>query len=141
MFFFDTEDFTCDESNDTIRDTAQILTEEGVCAEYNVVGYLARELVRNRRFDVIDALKPHAIGSQTLGHSVHPTICEMTDVVDARVAYANAMRAESECLGMLKAAFGLQHIDYAVPPGNSWSYISLYVFSDLPEASKIYWKG
>ena len=72
MFFFDTEDFTCDESNDTIRDTAQILTEEGVCAEYNVVGYLARELVRNRRFDVIDALKPHAIGSQTLGHSVHP---------------------------------------------------------------------
>ena len=42
MFFFDTEDFTCDESNDAIRDTAKILTEEGVKGEYNIVGYLAR---------------------------------------------------------------------------------------------------
>ena len=131
MFFFDTEDFTCDESNDTIRDTAKILTEEGVKGEYNIVGYLARELVRLNRRDVIDALKPHAIGTQTLKHSVHPTVCERSDMANARVAYANVLADEAEGVGMLKAAFGLQHVDYAVPPGNSWSYASLYAFADL----------
>ena len=131
MFFFDTEDFTCDESNDAIRDTAKILTEEGVKGEYNLVGYLARELVRLNRRDVIDALKPHAIGTQTLKHSVHPTVCERSDMANARVAYANVLADEAEGVGMLKAAFDLQHIDYAVPPGNSWSYASLYAFADL----------
>ena len=131
MFFFDTEDFTCDESSDVIRETAKILTEEGVVGEYNIVGFLARELVRYNRRDVIDALKPHAIGTQTLGHSFHPTVCEMTDMADARIAYRNVLRAEAEGVGMLKAAFNLQHVDYAVPPGNSWSYMSLYAFADL----------
>jgi len=131
MFFLDTEDFTCNESSDAIRETANILTSEGVRGEYNIVGYLARELVRNGRRDVIDALKPHAIGTQTLGHSVHPTICEMTDMEDYATAYRNALSAEAEGVGMLKAAFNLQHVDYAVPPGNSWSYASLYAFADL----------
>ena len=131
MFFFDTEDFTCDESNDAIRDTAKILTEEGVKGEYNIVGYLARELVRLNRRDVIDALKPHAIGTQTLKHSVHPTVCEQSDMEDFETAYRNVLADESEGVGMLKAAFDLQHVDYAVPPGNSWSYASLYAFADL----------
>ena len=131
MFFFDTEDFTCDESNDAIRDTAKILTEEGVKGEYNIVGYLARELVRLNRRDVIDALRPHAIGTQTLKHSVHPTVCERSDMANARIACANVLADEAEGVGMLKAAFGLRHIDYAVPPGNSWSYASLYAFADL----------
>ena len=30
MFLFDTEDYTCDRSNDAIRDIANLLTEEGV---------------------------------------------------------------------------------------------------------------
>ena len=33
MFFFDTEDFTCDESNNAILETAKILTDEGVVGE------------------------------------------------------------------------------------------------------------
>ena len=131
MFFFDTEDFTCDESSDAIRETAKILTEEGIRGEYNVVGYLARELVRLNRRDVIEALKPHAIGTQTLKHSVHPTVCERSDMADYETAYRNVLADESEGVGMLKAAFGLQHVDYAVPPGNSWSYASLYAFADL----------
>ena len=131
MSFFDTEDFTCDESSDAIRETAKILTEEGVRGEYNIVGYLARELVRLNRRDVIEALKPHAIGTQTLKHSVHPTVCERSDMADYETAYRNVLADESEGVGMLKAAFGLQHVDYAVPPGNSWSYASLYAFADL----------
>ena len=30
MFFFDTEDYTCDRSNDAIRDLANLLTSEGM---------------------------------------------------------------------------------------------------------------
>ena len=131
MFFFDTEDFTCNESSDAIRETAKILTEEGVRGEYNIVGYLARELVRLDRRDVIDALRPHAIGTQTLRHSVHPTVCERSDMADCETACRNVLADEAEGVGMLKAAFGLQHVDYAVPPGNSWSYASLYAFADL----------
>ena len=131
MFFFDTEDFTCDRSNEPIRETARILTEEGVRGEYNIVGYLARELVASNRRDVIEALRPHAIGTQSLRHSVHPTVCERSDMDDWRVAYANVLADEAEGVGMIKAAFGLQHVDYAVPPGNSWSYASLYAFADL----------
>ena len=131
MFFFDTEDFTCDESSDAIRETAKILAEEGVRGEYNIVGYLARELVRLGRRDVIDALKPHAIGTQTLKHSEHPTVCELSDMQDYETAYRNVLATEAEGVGMLKAAFGLRHVDYAVPPGNSWSYASLYAFADL----------
>jgi len=131
MFFFDTEDFTCQEANDALRDIGRIFTEEGIVGEFNVAGYLAREIVRNGRQDVIDAMKPHAIGSQTVTHSVHPTVCELTDMPDWNVAYNNALRTESEGVGMLKAAFGLDHVDYAVPPGNSWSYASLYAFADM----------
>ena len=131
MLFFDTEDFTCNESNDPIRETAKILTEEGVRGQYNIVGYLARELVRLGRTDVIEALKPHCLGTQTLKHSVHPTICEQSDMVDYGTAYRNVLADEAEGVGMLKAAFGLQAIDYAVPPGDSWSYVGFYVFADL----------
>lgn len=131
FFFFDTEDFTCDESNDAIRDTARILTEEGIVGEYNIVGYLAREIEKNRRTDVIEALKPHAIGTQSLGHSYHPTICELSDMPDWKTAYGNVARTESEGIEMLKSAFGIAGVDYAVPPGNSWSYASLYAFADM----------
>ncbi len=40
LFFFDTEDFTCDESNDTIRDIANILHEEGARGQFAMVGQL-----------------------------------------------------------------------------------------------------
>ena len=139
MFFFDTEDFTCDESNDAILETAKILSEEGVVGEYAVVGYLAREIVRNRRQDVIDALSKHHIGSQSLGHSVHPTIVELSDRRDFTKAYKDVAAAESEGFGMLKAAFGLQNIDYAVPPGNSFSYVAMYAYADL--GAKFYAAG
>ena len=47
----------------------------------------ARKIVENRRFDVIDALKPHLIGSQTLYHTYHPNVAEMTDLADYGEAY------------------------------------------------------
>ena len=128
---FDTEDYTCDYANDAIRDLANILTEEGVTGQFFVVGYLAQRLQHFGRKDVIDALKPHVIGSQTLYHSRHPALCEYTDVPDASQAYRAALREEAECVGMLKAVFDLNHVDSLAPPGNSVSYAGMEAYADL----------
>ena len=66
MVFFDAEDFTSDRANDTIRDLANLCTEEGVRAQFAIVGYLAHEIMRHGRKDVVSALKPHVIGTQSL---------------------------------------------------------------------------
>ena len=79
MFLFDTEDYTCDRSNDAIRDIANMLSSEGVRGNFNVVGYLATRLLELKRHDVIDALKSHVIGSQTLYHTRHPDMAELGD--------------------------------------------------------------
>ena len=88
---------------------------------------------------MIDALAKHHVGSQSLGHSVHPTICELSDKRDFAKAYKDVAAAESEGFGMLKAAFGLQNVDYAVPPGNSFSYVAMYAYADL--GAKFYGAG
>ena len=77
MFFFDTEDYTCDRSNDAIRDIANLLSSEGVRGNFNIVGFLATRIVELGRFDVVEALKPHVIGTQTLYHSRHPNVAEL----------------------------------------------------------------
>ena len=81
QLWFDAEDYTWAKSDDAIRDIANLLTEEGVRGHFNMVGYLAQKLVERRRFDVIDALKPHLVGDQTLYHSRHPVLPELTDLV------------------------------------------------------------
>ena len=131
MFNFDTEDYTSDYANDAIRDIARILTEEGVTGQFFVVGYLAQRLQHFGRKDVIDSLKPHVIGSQTLYHSRHPALCEYTNVPDAGRAYRAVLREEAECVGMLKAVFDLDHVDALCPPGNSISYAGMEAYADL----------
>ena len=63
VFFFDTEDFIQPRSADAIRDIANILRSEGVRGHFAMVGYLGKKLVEWRRFDVLDALKHHLIGT------------------------------------------------------------------------------
>lgn len=130
QFWFDTEDYTYDGSNDAIRDIAKILSSEGVRGHFNIVGYLAKTIVENRRFDVIDALKPHLIGSQTMFHSYHPNIVEMTDISDYDRAYRLAAVQESESAGMIKAAFGIDKLAFAVQPGPGSSYVAIDVYVD-----------
>ena len=131
LFNFDTEDYTADYPNDAIRDLANLLTEEGVIGQFYVVGYLAQRLQHFGRTDVIKALKPHIIGSQSLYHSRHPALCEYTDIPDAELAYRRAMREEAECVGMLKSVFDLEHVDAFCPPGNSVSYAAMEAYVDL----------
>ena len=131
QFWFDTEDYTYDGSSDAIRDIANLLTEEGVRGQFNIVGYLARSLLENRREDVIRALKPHLVGTQTLYHSRHPNITELTDLKDYDEAYRMCLAEEAEGLGYLKAAFGLDRLLFSCYPGNGSSPVALDVHSDL----------
>lgn len=131
QFWFDTEDYTCDKSNDALRDIANILSEEGVRGHFNVVGQLAKFILDNRRFDVIEALKPHLVGTQTLYHSRHPNITELTDLDDYDEAYRLCLAEEAIGLGYLKAAFGFDRLLFSCYPGNGSSYVALDVHSDL----------
>jgi hypothetical protein len=131
MFLFDTEDYTCDRSNDAIRDIANMLASEGVRGNFNVVGYLATRLLELKRYDVIEALEGHVIGSQTLYHTRHPDIAELGDHPSYEQAYRLTMADEAKALGMLDAAFGESRCVFWCPPGNSVSAVAMDVYSDL----------
>lgn len=131
QLWFDTEDFTNPASWDAMREVAKIMTEEGVRGNFNVVGYLAKVLVDNRRFDVIDALKKHIIGTQTLYHSLHPNVTEIGDLKDYDAAYRRVLKDEAEGYGMLRTAFNLDRLIFSCYPGCGSSYVALDVHSDL----------
>lgn len=131
LFSFDTEDYTCDRSNDAIRDIANLLGSEGVRGNFNIVGFLATRLVELGRTDVIEALKGHVIGSQTLYHSRHPNVAELGDDPSYERAYRLTMADEAKALGMLEAAFGENRCVFWCPPGNSVSAVAMDVYSDM----------
>lgn len=131
QLWFDTEDYTWAKSDDAIRDIAKLLTEEGVRGHFNTVGYLAQKLVERRRFDVIDALKPHLVGDQTLYHSRHPVLPELTDLADYDEAYRLALAEESQSFGMLKAAFGLDAVVFTAHTGPSSTHVGQDACVDL----------
>ena len=131
VFFFDTEDFIQPRSSDAIRDMANVLASEGVKGHFAMVGYLGKKLVDWRRFDVIDALKAHHVGTQTLYHSLHPNITEYTDIEDFDAAYVRALEEESRGIGMLMAATGKDRMWCSVLPGNGNTIVGLYLYADM----------
>ena len=131
MMFFDTEDYTNPRSDDAVLEIANLLKEEGVVGNFDIVGFYAQKLIENRRFDVLDALKGHTVGSQSLYHSLHPTECEWAGREDAREAYRLVHEHEAMCAGMVRAAFGRDQVLYMTEPGNSGTYIAYSVCADL----------
>ena len=131
LFFFDTEDFTCDESNDAIRDIANILHEEGVRGQFAMVCELGNFIRERKRQDVLDALRPHLIGSQTFYHSRHPNIVEYGDIPDYAEAYRLTRTEEERGFELLKSVFGVDKVWCSVFPGNANSYVGLYVHSEM----------
>ncbi len=131
VFFFDTEDFIQPRSADAIRDVADILASEGVRGHFAMIGYLGKKLVDWRRFDVIDALKPHLVGTQTLYHSLHPNITESTDIEDYAKAREIAFDEECRAIGMLQAATGKEKMWCSVLPGNGNTIVAMYLYADL----------
>lgn len=131
LFSFDTEDFTNPRSWDAAKRLAEMFTEEGITAQFQVVGAVARALERNGRKDVIAAIAKHDIGTHSLNHSVHPDILELSDGEDYELAYQRVMAQESECVGELKRIFGKDRIWGSNPPGKSESYVADRVYADL----------
>ena len=125
------EDFIQPRSSDAIRDMANVLASEGVKGHFAMVGYLGKKLVDWRRFDVIDALKAHHVGTQTLYHSLHPNITEYTDIEDFDAAYVRALEEEARGIGMLQAATGKDHMWCSVLPGNGNTIVGLYLYADM----------
>jgi len=131
MIWLDTEDYTSDRSNDAILGIARTLEAEGVRGHFVVVGQVCKFLMENKRYDVIEALKHHIIGTQTLYHSFHPNLTEMTDLKDYDQAYTLALAEESECAGMIKAVLGVDSLTVSDWPGDGASYVADDVMTDM----------
>ena len=64
MMFFDAEDYTSDRPNDALRDLCNLFHDEGFVVHIALAGYLAHEIERYGRKDVVEAMRPHLIGTQ-----------------------------------------------------------------------------
>ena len=131
VFSFDTEDFTSPRDAEGILELAKMFTEEGVVAHFQTVGFLAQQLVKWGRQDVIAAMKKHYICCHTLRHSVHPNILELSEGEDYAAAYKRVYDQEKACLDILKDVFGVDRVWSSCPPGNSEPYVANRVYADL----------
>ncbi|MBR1921535.1 MAG: hypothetical protein IJ829_05985 [Kiritimatiellae bacterium] len=130
MFFFDAEDYTSDRPNDALRDLCNLFRDEGMTVHVALVGQLAREIARYGRKDVVEALSHHAIGTQSMYHSLHPNIMELSDEADYKRAYEQVYAQERTACEEIRRVTG-QWPFFAVPPGNSKSYVAADVYADL----------
>lgn len=133
MFFFDTEDYTSESCADATLAIANILEEEGVKGHFAVVGLFAQQLSAWDRDDVKNALRRHIIGTHTYGHSIHPDIVEMSDGADYETAHKRVLESEALSADLLHEHLGVRRdeILFAVPPGNSVTYVGMYCYHEM----------
>ena len=131
IFSFDSEDFTSNSAADAIYEEAEILREEGIRGGFCIVGLLAKQLKTWGRNDISEALKHHDILTHSLGHSVHPTINEYTDIEDFDAAFQEVKRQETDGINLINNFFGDKKIYGACPPGNQKSYVAMYAYADM----------
>ncbi len=131
IFSFDTEDLANLAGLDGVLRTAEILRKHHVRGCFQVVGRLAEIMERERRTDVIAALKYHEIDDHSLGHSLHPTINEMTDLEDYNRAHDALIASQRESHDILRRIFGTDKFYSFCPPGMSVSYVIHYVSAEL----------
>lgn len=131
IFAFDTEDFTSNLAANAIKREADIMTAQGVTADFCLVGLLADQLINWGRQDVLESLKPHEIQLHTLGHTLHPMLNEYTDIDDFYAARDEVVRQETLALEKIERATGTTSVAAAVPPGNQKSYVAMYAYADM----------
>ncbi len=131
IFSFDTEDLANIAGLDGVLRTAEILRKHHIRGCFQVVGRLAEIMEREGRTDVIEALRYHEIDDHTLGHSLHPTVNEMTDLPDYTEAHRRLMASQRENHDILRRIFGVDKLYSYCPPGFSVSYVSHYVSAEL----------
>ncbi len=131
MFFFDTEDFTSESCADSVKQLINILEEESITGHFAVVGLFAEQLTNWGREDVKEALKRHVIGTHTYGHTMHPIIAEESEGADYLLARTRVLATEIKAAELLKTHLGVERPMFAVPPGNSVSYVGMYCYHEM----------
>src|SRR6202030_4309297 len=76
IVWFDIEDFISSETDGAPLRIAEMMKKHGIRVTFRFVGEKLRELKRNDRKDVIEAISGHEIGYHSNLHSLHPTISE-----------------------------------------------------------------
>ena len=82
---FDVEDYispVADSVDEIPKWLAETMTEVGVTGTFFVIGEKARSLEERGRWDVINAMAHHDIGSHTNLGSIHPTVTEILESAD-----------------------------------------------------------
>ncbi len=121
ILWFDTEDYMLPASDDSAKRIAEMLTERHIRATFKVVGEKARTLERRRRFDVIIALKKHAIAYHSNFHSVHPTPTEYLADCGWLDGVAEFVRREGGGAADVRRIFSVKTLACYGQPGSSWA--------------------
>lgn len=130
MVFFDAGDCTSGRPSDALRDLCNLFHGEGFVVHVALAGCLAQEIERHGLKDVVEAMRPHLIGTRSMCNGEHPNIMEMSDGADYAAAYERVYRQEKEAVEIIHRVTG-QRPFFAVPPGTSKSYVAMDVYADL----------
>lgn len=107
-------------ADDAALDFGRLFSEAGVQGSFCVTGEKCRTLIARGRSDVIDALRPHALGLHTDTHSFHPTTMENLADCDYDHGIRRAMETESRGFEAFVRAF--EHApSFWGGAGNTWS--------------------
>ncbi len=120
LFWFDVEDCTVPQSDDTNKRLGQILLRHGVRGTMKVVGQKARILEQRIRYDVIDALREHDIGFHSNWHGLRPQIAEYLAPLNWEEGAAEFERREAPGLEDVRRLFGVNPVTYG-QPGPNWA--------------------
>jgi hypothetical protein len=116
---FDVEDLVHPDSDDIVRDVAEMLADDGIVASMCVVGEKARLWERRGRTDVIAAVRQHDVGLHTDHHSVHPNVAEYLAGKGWIDGVAEAVRQEGRGARDLARIFGTYPSTWGTG-GSSW---------------------
>ena len=92
-------------NDDSIKQLATILTEEGLRANFMVIGDRALLLKERGRKDVIESLKPHEVGLHTRS-ARHPEVPEYVAGKSWEEGVAECLKREREGTEIIRDVFG-----------------------------------
>ncbi|MDW7657393.1 MAG: hypothetical protein SCM11_09495 [Bacillota bacterium] len=122
VFSFDVEDLANrGAADDAVVILADILSEEGVKGCFNVVSSLIRIWHDHNRYDVLDALSRHEIGSHSRWHTWHPTAPEVAEKESWNDAFVWSVYQQKSALNDLQKISPCRPILTYVTPGNSFA--------------------
>lgn len=116
----DIEDPIHPRSDDAALELATLFGSAGVRASFCITGEKCRTLMARGRTDVLEALRPHALGLHTDTHSVHPTTMELLAGLEWSDGCEAAWQAERRGFDAFCQAFG-RPPSFWGGAGNTWS--------------------